>query len=330
VGRRQEVPSEAAVILPVLESPAGLAMAQVLLTEYGDIDAYHMVAASVDEAFRRVTAVGGDPMQAGGVDNFCWPSIQYHPRDNPDGRYKAAQLVRACWALKDACLQLGVPLLSGKDSMYVDGKLAGIRGISLRVSGPPTMMFTATAPVPSLHRAQTLEPKAPGDLVYVLGATANELGASALYNLLGYVGLNAPRTDCKATLAACAAVSRALELGLAASVCTPSRGGLAIAWARMALAAELGLDLDLDRLAAEDEMSSLQKLFSESTGRFVVTLDPSRAGEFESLLDGVVWSRVGTVSGRKRLTVSAGGAKILELGVGEIRRAFNRRFGSMV
>jgi hypothetical protein len=96
----------------------------------------------------------------------------------------------------------------------VDGTLAARHGSSQRVSGPPTMMFTATAPVPSLHRAQTLEPKAPGDLVYVLGATANELGASALYNLLGYVGLNAPRTDCKATLAACAAVSRALELGI--------------------------------------------------------------------------------------------------------------------
>ena len=74
-------------------------------------------------------------MQVGGVDNFCWPSIQYDPVGNPDGRYKAAQLVRACWGLKDACLALGVPLLSGKDSMYVDGMIPGRHGLARRISG---------------------------------------------------------------------------------------------------------------------------------------------------------------------------------------------------
>ena len=114
-GAGQIVPSEAAVLQPLLERGAGLAMAQVFLTEYGDIDTYAMVAAEMDEGLRRIAAVGGDPEQIGGMDNFCWPSIQYDAKTNPDGKYKAAQLVRACWALRDGCLTAGIPLLSGKD-----------------------------------------------------------------------------------------------------------------------------------------------------------------------------------------------------------------------
>ncbi|MFH1058827.1 MAG: phosphoribosylformylglycinamidine synthase subunit PurS [Pseudomonadota bacterium] len=330
VGRGRDVPAEAAVMLPVLTGRAGLAMAQVLLTEYGDIDTYHMVTASVEEGLRRVTAVGGDPDQVGGVDNFCWPSIQHDPRENPDGRYKAAQLVRACWALKDACLGLGIPLLSGKDSMYVDGKLRARHGLTRRVSGPPTMMFTATAPVQRLERAQSLEPKLAGDAVYVLGATRDELGGSALYNLLDQVGLNVPRTDFARSLKLCRAVSRGLDAGLLASVCVVSRGGLAYALARMVLAAGLGLTVDLAGLAGDNGLNPLQKLFSESTGRLVVSLDPARAGELEQMLDDIACARVGQVVRDKRLVVKDGDAKVLELAIADMRRAFGRRFGKLI
>ena len=79
-----------------------------------------MVACTIDETVRRLLSVGGGFQHLAGVDNFCWPNIQYHPESNPDGKLKAAQLVRANWALKDYCLGFGIPLLSGKDSMYVD------------------------------------------------------------------------------------------------------------------------------------------------------------------------------------------------------------------
>ncbi|KMY68243.1 phosphoribosylformylglycinamidine synthase [Desulfocarbo indianensis] len=329
-GRRQEVPSEAAVLKPVLESPAGLAMAQVVLFEYGDIDAYHMVTASVEEGLRRVTAVGGDPMQVGGVDNFCWPSVQYDPRENPDGRYKAAQLVRACWGLKDACEALGVPLLSGKDSMYVDGRLKGRHGLMQRVSGPPTMLFTATAPVHDLKRAQTLEPKLAGDLLYVLGRTRDELGGGALYNLLGQVGRNVPETSLDDSLALCLATARALERGLLASVCVPSRGGLGLALARMALAGELGLEADLELLPAPAGLKPLARLFSESTGRLVVSVDPAKAGELETLLAGIPHARVGRVLKEKRLRVTAQGRTVADLAISQLRKAFTKRFGGMV
>jgi phosphoribosylformylglycinamidine (FGAM) synthase-like enzyme len=330
VGGRQEVPSEAAVLRPVLESPAGLAMAQVLLYEYGDIDTYHMVTASVEEGLRRVTAVGGDPLQVGGLDNFCWPTIQYDAKENPDGRYKAAQLVRACWGLKDACEALGIPLLSGKDSMYVDGRLKGRHGLVQRVSGPPTMLFTATAPVHDLKQAQTLEPKLANDAVYVLGQTKNELGASALYNLLDQVGRNVPETDLNASLAMCQKVAQALKKGLLASVCLIGRGGLGHALARMSMAADLGLEIDLDLLPKAKGLSPMAALFAESTGRFVVTVDPKRSAEFEALMAGLPIAQVGQVTRQRSLSVTAGEQAVVDLNVSQLRKAFTKRFGGMV
>ena len=330
VGVKADIPSEAGVILPVLESDTGLAMASVLLTEYGDIDTYHMITASVEEGLRRMTAVGGDPEQVGGVDNFCWPSIIYDPKTNPDGQYKAAQLVRACWGLKDACLALGIPLLSGKDSMYVDGTLKSEKGLTQRVSGPPTMMFTATAPVPGLHRAQTLEPKAAGDLVYVLGRTKDELGGSALYGLMNLTGLKVPETDFDASKALCRALSRALEANLAASTCVVSKGGLAYGFARMVMAAGMGLDLDLDLLDAEENLSGLGRLFSESTGRMIVTVDPAKKAEFEALLKDVAWAEVGRVAGHDRLLIKGLGRNLVELDAAGMRQSFNKRFGGLV
>ena len=76
---------------------------------------------TIDEAVRRLIAVGGNFDHIGGLDNFCWPNIQFDPGKNPDGKFKAAQLVSACRALKEACEKYEIPLLSGKDSMYVDG-----------------------------------------------------------------------------------------------------------------------------------------------------------------------------------------------------------------
>ena len=138
-------------------------------------------------------AVGGDPDHLGGVDNFCWPTIEYHPTENPDGKYKAAQLVRANWALRDYCLAYGIPLLSGKDSMYIDGNLEGPFGERRKVSGLPTLLFTVCSVIEDIARCVTMDAKFPGDLVYVLGETKNELGGSEYYQMMGSIGLNVPR-----------------------------------------------------------------------------------------------------------------------------------------
>ncbi len=176
VGAERDLNSDAAVVRPVLESEKGLAFAQALLPAFSAIDAYHMTSCTIDEALRRLIAVGGDPEHIGGVDNFCWPSVQYHPQSNPDGRFKAAQLVRSCRALRDICLAYEIPLLSGKDSMYVDGHLPGRYGETHKVSALETLQFSTTGVIEDVNKCVTMESKMPGDLVYILGITRDELG----------------------------------------------------------------------------------------------------------------------------------------------------------
>lgn len=286
IGRRRDVPNDAAVLRPVLSSRRGLAVTQALHPTYGQIDTYHMVEASIDECVRRLTAVGGVLDEIGGVDNFCWPSIQYDEQKNPDGRYKAAQLVRANWALRDMCLAYGIPLLSGKDSMYVDGHLPGTFGERHKVSGLPTMQFTAVTVVEDITRCLTMDAKMPGDWVYVLGTTRHELGGSEYYEKFGYVGVTVPKADPAGFFGLYRAVEAAVREGLLASCRAVGRGGIAVHGALKALAGNLGMDWDLGGVPATGDLSPAVMLFSESLGRFLVTVAPDRREAFEAHFKG--------------------------------------------
>jgi phosphoribosylformylglycinamidine synthase len=336
-GRDRDVPNDAAVIRPVLGTNSGLAVAQALVPTYSEIDTYHMAAATVDEAVRRILAVGGRLDEIGGVDNFCWPNIQYDAELNPDGRYKAAQLVRANLALRDLCLGYGIPLLSGKDSMYVDGYLPGAFGERHKVSGLPTMQFTATGIVADVLKSQTLEAKSSGDLVYVLGITRNELGGSAYYDLFGYTGLNVPKVDgfadpnelepdkSKSVLSLYKAVERAISSGLVASCHGIYRGGLGVHAAMTAIGGRLGLTIELGKapVLADESIRDDQVLFSESCGRFLVTVSKGCAREFEDIFAGLPYGLVGEVTENPELVITGkSGKEILRENIFSLRRSW--------
>ncbi len=327
VGRDRDIPNDAAVIRPVLGRNTGLAVSQALNPTYSEIDAYHMIAATIDEAVRRILAVGGRLEEIGGVDNFCWPNIQYDPARNPDGKYKAAQLVRANWALRDMCLKYGIPLLSGKDSMYVDGHLAGPFGERHKVSGLPTMQFTATGIVPDVLKSQTMEAKSAGDLFCVVGLTRNELGASAYYELLGYTGLNVPKVEPDEFLALYRAVERVIASGLPASCHGIYRGGLAIHAAMSAIGGRLGMTLDLSKVPvpADANMRDDQVLFSESCGRFLMTIPKENRGLFEEAFKGMPAAVVGEVTETAELVIRGqSGNEVLRENIDSLRKTWMR------
>ena len=333
-GRDRDVPSDAVVYRPVLTSHQGLGLSQCLNPDYGRIDTKAMTAATLDEAVRRLTAVGADPDRIGAVDNFCWPSILYHPRANPDGRYKAAQLVRSAQALKETCLAYGLPLLSGKDSMYVDGLVEGPYGERRKVSGPCTLQITATGLVPDSRLALSLEPKAEGDLVYLLGLTRNELGGSAFYRLVGppgnKLGLNVPLAKPGEHLELYRAFHRAALAGLARSAKALTRGGLAPAAALACFAAGLGMELDLDLLPREGSLGRPARLFSESCGRLLVTVAPGDRTAFEKALGSAALGLIGRATGRQRLRITDGPRELLDLPLEELKAAWLKPFGGLI
>ncbi len=331
VGRQRNVPGDAAVIRPDLKSFAGLAFAQALLPTYSQIDAYAMTACGIDEAVRRVLSVGGTLDHIGGVDNFCWPNIQYHPIDNPDGKFKAAQLVRSCRALKTMCEAFGIPLLSGKDSMYVDGHLPGRYGETHKVSALPTLQFSAVSVIDDIEKCVTMDCKLPRDLVYVIGVTHDELGASEYYERFGYIGLNVPQVRPERLIPLYWALEAAVSGGLAASVHGIYRGGLGVHLALVAMAGCLGMEIDLRQVPAEGVTRNDAILFSESAGRFIVTLDPGKRDAFEALFADLPCACVGRVTQDPVLKIFGLDGRIrIEADIFHLKEAWKKPFGGLI
>lgn len=335
MGVERDVASDASVIRPVLSSERGLAFSQALLPAYSAIDAYHMTTCTIDEAVRRLIAVGADPDQIGGVDNFCWPDIQFHPENNPDGKFKAAQLVRSCRALKDMCMAYEIPLLSGKDSMYVDGHLKGRYGETLKVSALETMQFSASALVTDVTRCVSLDAKVAGDLVYLIGETADQLGGSEYYDLLGKVGLNVPQVNAAHFIHRYRVLARAMEKGLVASVHGVYRGGLAVHLPMVAMAGCLGMTVRLADVTWQgdaDKRRDDRMLFSETPGRFIVTVAPKNRADFEKLFSGAGAKHVGEVTGVNDplLIMGSDGTEKVRLSVASMKQAYKKRFGDEI
>lgn len=330
VGRERDINSDAAVLRPVLDSQSGLAYSQAIIPFYSKIDAGHMTACTMDEAVRRIIAVGGSLEHIGGVDNYCWPDIQYHPEKNPDGKFKAAQLVRSCEALKNMSLEYGIPLLSGKDSMYVDGHLEGRYGVTKKVSGLETMQFSAVGLVKDVSRCVTLDFKFSGDLIYVVGFTKDELGAGEYYDMLGFTGLNIPKVDSREFMKIYEVMSDVINRELVASAHGIYRGGLAVHLAMCSMAGNLGLDVDLSYVPSVSALRPDRLMFSESAGRFVVSVAPDKKDAFEAAFKGMPAKCIGEVTSSSGFVIRAGKDTLLNVEVQDLKSAWKKPYGGLI
>jgi phosphoribosylformylglycinamidine synthase len=294
---------------------------------YSDIDAYWMAASAVDLAVRRVVSAGGDPGFISGLDNFCWPNVV--KEGMPERSHKLAQLVRACEGLADGCAAFGVPLISGKDSMSNDCTLT-----DPPISIPPTLLVSVVGRLADVRLAVTVDPKSPGDLLYLLGETHEELGASEFYRYYGektrgraFVGNGVPRVDAARARVLYERLHSAMRRGLVRSCHTPALGGLAVALARKALAGGCGLEVDL-AVVPGGVRDDITVLYSESNSRFLVTIAPGDATAFERLLEGSAWARIGVVtSGSRLLLRGRDGGLIAHENVETLRRRWKERLG---
>ena len=331
VGRKSDIPSDAAVLRPLLHQKRGLVVSQAMNPFYSLIDTYHMTAATIDEAVRRAISVGGNPENLAGVDNFCWPTIEYDAKSNPDGKYKAAQLVRANLALKEYCLAYQIPLLSGKDSMYIDGNLKGAFGERRKVSGLPTLLFTVSGVIEDTTKCVTMDLKFPGDNLYILGLTKNELGGGEYYQMMESIGLHVPQVDGKVFLPRYLSLHRAIKDDLVSSCHAVSRGGLAVHLALTAMGGELGIHIDLDRIPATTELSASQLLYSETCGRFIITVSPQNSERFEEMFHEMDLEQVGMVTDTQQLTITRGkGQTVIRKNIQDLKTAWKKPFGDLI
>jgi len=289
-GADNDGPSDAAIVRPLLDSMEGVVVAHGICPRYSDIDTYHMTACAIDEAIRNAVAVGADINHLAGLDNFCWCDPVKSDK-NPDGEYKLAQLVRANMAIYDYTTAFGIPCISGKDSMKNDYQIG-----KTKISIPPTILYSVIGPVKDVRRAATMDAKRPGDLIYIIGETRDELGGSEWFAMHQLVGNKVPEVNAVKAAKIYRAVHKAIQKGFIASCHDCSDGGLAVALAETAIAGRLGMKVDLRSVPYRGKTRDGHILFSETASRFVVTVHPENRDKFEKIMTGNNIGRIGDVT----------------------------------
>jgi phosphoribosylformylglycinamidine synthase len=317
VGVACDGPSDAAVIRPVLGSPRGVVIANGMNPRYGDFDTYHMAASAIDDAIRNCIAVGADPARIALLDNFCWGDCE---RSETLG-----SLVRAAQACHDLSLALETPFISGKDSLNNEFSYIDRSGQKQTIAIPPSLLISALGQVDDVSRCVTMDLKQPGNILFLVGETKNELGGSH-FALVDYLdGGQVPTVDPARAKATFAAVHRAIDAGLVAACHDLSEGGLAAGIAEMSFAGGLGADLDLNAVqVTEASLPTATRLFSESNTRFLCEVSPEHAAAFEAELTGVPHARIGRVRDDSRLSIASNANIVIDADINELKEAWRR------
>jgi phosphoribosylformylglycinamidine synthase len=315
VGVANDGPSDAAVIRPVLGSRRGVVIACGMNPRYGDFDTYHMAASAIDEAVRNCVAVGADPKRIAILDNFCWGDCE-----RPE---TLGSLVRAALACHDVALALGTPFISGKDSLNNEFSYTDERGQRQTIAIPPSLLISAMGQVDDVAKCVTMDLKAAGHLLYLVGETCDELGGSHFAMTNGFAGGNVPTVNAERAQAVFAAMHRAIGSGLLRACHDLSEGGLTAAAAEMAFAGGLGAKIDVRAMAvSETSMVPTVRLFSESNTRFLCEVQPQRAAAFEQALSGLPFANIGQVTSNARLVMNDDEALLIDADIFELKEAW--------
>jgi phosphoribosylformylglycinamidine synthase len=326
VGVANDGPGDAAVIRPLLHSQRGIVVSCGMNPRYGDFDTYHMAASAIDEAVRNCVAVGADPARICLLDNFCW--------GNTDRPETLGSLVRAAIACHDMAIALGMPFVSGKDSLNnefrftgTDQKGADGQGNSIAI--PPSLLISALGQVPDVSTCVSMDFKQPGNLVFIVGTTRDELGGSHFALVHGLTGGDVPKVDPRQAKRTFSALHRAISQRTVRACHDLSEGGLAVAVAEMAFAGDCGARIFLDRVPSDmpaGPLHALTLLFSESNTRFLCEVSPEGLPGFLTAVEGLTYAQIGTVT-EDRLIVypgeaEAGAAAILAADPAELKAAW--------
>jgi len=286
-------PGDACVIKPLFDSDKGIVISNGINPLYGTKDPYWMAASAIDEALRNIVCAGGNLEKTALLDNFCW--------GDPAKPAQLAGIVRAARACYDMAKVYGTPFISGKDSLnneYVNAE-------GERASIPPTLLISGICIIPDIKKTVSMDLKKPGNAVYVLGGTKNELGGSHYYLLHGMTGGTVPQVEPKRAKKLMGALGRTIEAGLVKSCHDCSEGGIAVAASEMAFSGGLGMEIDLRLVPCESkgEADDAMLLFSESNSRFIVEIEENNTKEFEKVMAGNVFSRIGRTAKNETLRV---------------------------
>ncbi len=304
-GAQNDGPSDGCVIKPQeAKGPIGLVIAIGINPEYGKQDAYRMALAVVDEAIRNAVALGADPERIALLDNFCW--------GDPLRAETLGTLVEAARGCYEAARLFGTPFISGKDSL--NNEYLGTDG--LRHAIPPTLLISSLGILEDVRLAVTLDLKAAGNLLYLVGDFQPAFGGSHFNRIAPRkIEEEVPSLSTQ-TPRLYRALHQAMRARLVRACHDLSEGGLAVAAAEMCLAGRLGLRLQLPALPP------LRALFGETTGCLLIEVAPQEATTFETYFSDLPCQRIGLVQADPTFEVYSGEIPLLALPISHLLSAW--------
>ena len=193
-------------------------------------------------------------------------------------------------------------------------------------------MISAIGQVDDVSRCVTMDLKEPGNVLYLVGMTRDEMGGSHYHKMLPFQPRDSdgmrdgqvPQLDPQAAKRTFAAMHRAIHAGLVRSCHDLSEGGLAVAAAEMAFAGGFGAEIDLQAMPCDGDLGVVVRLFSESNTRFLCEVRAANATAFEAAIAGAAQPRIGVVTDGDRLTIRDGDATVVESDLAVLKEAWQK------
>jgi len=250
-------PGGDSALVRIHDTNKGLAVTSDCTPRYCYQDPFEGGKQIVAETYRNITAVGAKPMAV--TDNLNF--------GNPERPEIMGQIVGCIEGIGEACRTLTYPIVSGNVSLYNETNGQGIL---------PTPTLGAVGLIQNIDDAATVAFKKDGQAVVVVGETTGWLGASRYLEILcGREEGAPPPVDLEQELKTGNFVREQILAGI--DTCHDiSDGGLGVALAEMAMAGDIGCNIDIPANVEH----AYAWLFGEDQGRYVIAMDADKAGTF--------------------------------------------------
>jgi phosphoribosylformylglycinamidine synthase len=289
-----------ASVIRVKENGKAIAMSSDCNPRYNYIDPKGGAAAAVMESGRNVAMSGARPLAITDCLNYGNP-------ENPEVMWQFAQ---GCEGIKEACLALNTPVVSGNVSLYNETEGVGVFPTpSIAMVG---LNDNADKVLPSSFQKKS-------SAIYIAGDTYDEFGGSLYVKLFANaVKGELHKIDYDKELKLWELIIEANKRGIVLAAKDVNTGGVAVSLAKMSALSGFGAKIDTD---FEDE----KLLFSESFSRAVVEVKDEKAFEELAKDIGLNVKFIGKTGGDKLII-----DKKIDLDVEKIQELYFNSFKKLI
>jgi phosphoribosylformylglycinamidine synthase len=271
------MPDDSGMVRVSETSGLGVSIATDANGRFCQLDPYQGARLALAEAYRNVAVGGAKPLAVTNCLNFGSP-------ENPEVMW---QFKQATAGLADGCLELGIPVTGGNVSFYNQTGDVAIH---------PTPVVGVLGVIDDVARRVPSGWQDAGNNIYLLGVTRDELDGSVWADVIhDHLGGRPPVVDLAHEAALADLLHGASLQGLLESAHDLSEAGLAQALVESCFRFGMGARVWLDEICERDNVDRTCALFSESTGRVLVSIGREDDVKFMGLCEarGIPVLRIG-------------------------------------